>query len=50
MPKSATQKHTETEACAQAIIDRLGPAAAPLELGKPHGLLKAVQAKVSADP
>ena len=38
-------RHTDTEACAQQIAGRLGPdlrIAAPLGLGKPHGLLNAL--------
>ena len=39
------QRHTDTEACARHIAERLGPdlrIAAPLGLGKPHGLLNAL--------
>lgn len=47
------QRHTDTAACAQVIADRLGPdlrVAAPLGLGKPHGLLNALYALISAQP
>lgn len=47
------QRHTDTSACAQVIADRLGPdlrIAAPLGLGKPHGLLNALYALIGAHP
>lgn len=46
------QCHTDTEACAQHIAERLGPdlrIAAPLGLGKPHGLLNALYRLTKAD-
>lgn len=42
---SPEQCHTDTEACAHHIAERIGPElriAAPLGLGKPHGLLNAL--------
>lgn len=47
------QRFTDTSACAQVIADRLGPdlrVAAPLGLGKPHGLLNALYALIKAQP
>ena len=47
------QRFTDTAACAQVIADRLGPdlrVAAPLGLGKPHGLLNALYALIKAQP
>ncbi|MCP1375032.1 acetyl-CoA hydrolase/transferase C-terminal domain-containing protein [Dyella lutea] len=47
------QRFTDTAACAQVIADRLGPdlrVAAPLGLGKPHGLLNAIYALIKAQP
>ncbi|RDI97462.1 acetyl-CoA hydrolase [Dyella solisilvae] len=49
---SPEQCHTDTEACAQHIAERLGPdlrVAAPLGLGKPHGLLNALYKLTVAD-
>lgn len=49
----AMQRFTDTAACAQVIADRLGPdlrVAAPLGLGKPHGLLNAIYALIKAQP
>ncbi|HET6431040.1 acetyl-CoA hydrolase/transferase C-terminal domain-containing protein [Dyella sp.] len=46
-------RYTDTSACAQVIADRLGPdlrVAAPLGLGKPHGLLNAIYALIAAHP
>src|SRR5690349_13828052 len=43
----------DTAACAHLIADRLGPhlcVAAPLGLGKPHGLLNALYRLTVADP
>ena len=43
---------TDTAACVQLIAERLGPdlrVAAPLGLGKPHGLLNALYRMVAAD-
>jgi acyl-CoA hydrolase len=47
------QRHTDTEACARLIAERLGPdlrMAAPLGLGKPHGLLNALYRLTRDDP
>ncbi len=44
---------TDTAACVQLIADRLGPhlrVAAPLGLGKPHGLLNGLYRFIAADP
>ena len=44
--------YTDTDACAHHIAERLGPdlrVAAPLGLGKPHGLLNALYRLTSAD-
>ncbi|MHA6203757.1 acetyl-CoA hydrolase/transferase C-terminal domain-containing protein [Dyella soli] len=49
---SPEQCHTDTEACAHHIAERLGPdlrIAAPLGLGKPHGLLNALYRLTTAD-
>ncbi|WP_266167903.1 acetyl-CoA hydrolase/transferase C-terminal domain-containing protein [Dyella subtropica] len=49
---SPDQRHTDTVACAQHIAERLGPdlrMAAPLGLGKPHGLLNALYRLTKAD-
>jgi acyl-CoA hydrolase len=46
------QRFTDTDACAQLIVERLGAdlrIAAPLGLGKPHGLLNALYALMQAD-
>jgi acyl-CoA hydrolase len=46
------QRFTDTSACAQVIADRLGThlrIAAPLGLGKPHGLLNALYALIAAN-
>ena len=45
--------HTDTEACAHYLAGELGPdlrIAAPLGLGKPHGLLNALYRLTGADP
>ena len=49
---SPEQRFTDTDACAQLIVERLGAdlrIAAPLGLGKPHGLLNALYALMQAD-
>jgi acyl-CoA hydrolase len=46
------QRFTDTDACAQLIVERLGAdlrVAAPLGLGKPHGLLNALYALMQSD-
>lgn len=46
------QRFTDADACAQLIVERLGAdlrVAAPLGLGKPHGLLNALYALMAAD-
>lgn len=46
------QRFTDTNACAQLIVERLGAdlrVAAPLGLGKPHGLLNALYGLMQAD-
>jgi hypothetical protein len=46
------QRFTDTDACAQLIVERLGAdlrVAAPLGLGKPHGLLNALYGLMHAD-
>jgi acyl-CoA hydrolase len=46
------QRLTDTDACAQLIVERLGAdlrVAAPLGLGKPHGLLNALYGLMLAD-
>ncbi|GLQ45629.1 acetyl-CoA hydrolase [Dyella lipolytica] len=46
------QRFTDTDACAQLIVERLGAdlrVAAPLGLGKPHGLLNALYGLMQAD-
>ena len=46
-------RSTDTAACAQLIAERLGPhlrVAAPLGLGKPHGLLNALYRLTVAEP
>jgi len=45
-------RHTDTDACAQYIIDHVGAnlrIAAPLGLGKPHGLLNALYQRIADD-
>jgi acyl-CoA hydrolase len=52
MPMLPEQRFTDTNACAQLIVERLGAdlrIAAPLGLGKPHGLLNALYALMQAD-
>ncbi len=47
-----TQRHTDTVACAHYLLETLGKdlrVAAPLGLGKPHGLLNAIYEMVSKD-
>jgi acyl-CoA hydrolase len=49
---SPEQCHTDAEACAQQIAERIGPdlrVAAPLGLGKPHELLNALYRLTKAD-
>jgi acyl-CoA hydrolase len=49
---SPEQRFTDTDACAQLIAERLGAdlrVAAPLGLGKPHGLLNALYGLMQAD-
>jgi acyl-CoA hydrolase len=49
---SPEQRFTDTDACAQLIVERLGAdlrVAAPLGLGKPHDLLNALYALMRAD-
>lgn len=49
---SPEQCHTDTDACAQQIAERIGPdlrVAAPLGLGKPHELLNALYRLTKAD-
>jgi acyl-CoA hydrolase len=51
-PMLPEQRFTDTGACAQLIVERLGAdlrVAAPLGLGKPHGLLNALYALMQAD-
>jgi acyl-CoA hydrolase len=51
-PMLPEQRFTDTDACAQLIVERLGAdlrVAAPLGLGKPHGLLNALYALMQAD-
>ncbi|QAU25555.1 acetyl-CoA hydrolase [Dyella sp. M7H15-1] len=46
------QRFTDTDACVQLIVERLGAdlrVAAPLGLGKPHGLLNALYGLMQAD-
>ncbi|MGN6322679.1 MAG: acetyl-CoA hydrolase/transferase C-terminal domain-containing protein [Dyella sp.] len=46
------QRFTDTDACAQLVVERLGAdlrVAAPLGLGKPHGLLNALYGLMQAD-
>jgi len=46
-------RYADTDACARHLVDGLGPhlrVAAPLGLGKPHGLLNALYRLVAADP
>ena len=50
---SSDHHYTDTEACAESIAERLGPhlrVAAPLGLGKPHGLLNALYRLTTVDP
>ncbi|MDE2308780.1 MAG: acetyl-CoA hydrolase, partial [Xanthomonadaceae bacterium] len=50
---SIEHRHTDTTECARQIADRLGPdlrIAAPLGLGKPHGLLNALYRLVADAP
>ena len=45
-------RYTDTDACADFLIDELGPdlrIAAPLGLGKPHGLLNALYRRTGVD-
>jgi hypothetical protein len=45
-------RFTDTDACAEHITERVGAdlrVAAPLGLGKPHGLLNAMYARTAAD-
>lgn len=49
---SPEQCHTDTDACAQQLAERIGPdlrVAAPLGLGKPHELLNALYRLTRAD-
>ena len=49
---SPEQCHTDTDACAQQLAERIGPdlrVAAPLGLGKPHELLNALYRLTKAD-
>ncbi|HEY2623123.1 MAG TPA: acetyl-CoA hydrolase/transferase C-terminal domain-containing protein [Dyella sp.] len=49
---SPEHRYTDTEACAHHLAERLGPdlrVAAPLGLGKPHGLLNALYRLTTAD-
>ncbi|WP_200935583.1 acetyl-CoA hydrolase/transferase C-terminal domain-containing protein [Rhodanobacter sp. Soil772] len=49
---SIEHRYVDTDACAGYLADRLGPhlrVAAPLGLGKPHGLLNALYRLVAAD-
>ena len=49
---SIRRLHADTAACAQQVADALGPdlrVAAPLGLGKPHGLLNALYTLTAAD-
>ena len=51
-PMLPEQRFTDTDACAQLIVERLGAdlrVAAPLGLGKPHGLLNALYVLMQAD-
>jgi acyl-CoA hydrolase len=51
-PMLPEQRFTDTDACAQLIVERLGAdlrVAAPLGLGKPHALLNALYALMQAD-
>ncbi|WP_254423905.1 acetyl-CoA hydrolase/transferase C-terminal domain-containing protein [Rhodanobacter sp. C03] len=46
-------RYSDIEACAQYLADELGPdlrIAAPLGLGKPHGLLNALYRRTASDP
>lgn len=52
-PMPIERYFTDTAACAEHLADRLGAdlrIAAPLGLGKPHGLLNALYAMTAADP
>lgn len=47
------QRFTDTDACSKYVTDALGPdlrIAAPLGLGKPHGLLNALYQRIAATP
>ena len=49
----AQPRYSDTDACANDLADALGPnlcIAAPLGLGKPHGLLNALYRLTAADP
>ncbi|WP_449422410.1 acetyl-CoA hydrolase/transferase C-terminal domain-containing protein [Rhodanobacter lindaniclasticus] len=49
----AKPRYSDTDACASDLADALGPdlrIAAPLGLGKPHGLLNALYRLTAADP
>lgn len=53
MPMPAKPRYSDTDACANYLADALGPdlrIAAPLGLGKPHGLLNALYRLTAADP
>ncbi|RCS30792.1 acetyl-CoA hydrolase [Rhodanobacter denitrificans] len=45
-------RYIDTDACARQLVEKLGPhlrIAAPLGLGKPHGLLNALYRRIAAD-
>ncbi|MGN6656674.1 MAG: acetyl-CoA hydrolase/transferase C-terminal domain-containing protein [Rhodanobacter sp.] len=51
--RPAKPRYSDTDACASDLADALGPdlrIAAPLGLGKPHGLLNALYRLTAADP